>query len=143
MQRLFYCALVLIASSPFVCADANVRIEPIKTGGVAIYRPGVDTPIFAFNAPEDGRPYVHPLLAPDGKGVLTELSPSHHKHQTGIYVGFLIVNGRDYFHNRGGDHFRRTAFKHEMKSEGVAFTSRYELLDKDKNAQLVETQSWV
>jgi hypothetical protein len=29
-----------------------------------------------------------------------------------------------------------------MNSEGVQWTSTYELLDKDKNAQLVETQTW-
>jgi hypothetical protein len=130
--------LPLIAS-----ADANVRVVEQKDGGIAIHRAGLETPLFAFNAPVDGRPYVHPLLAPDGLGVLTEVSPSHHKHQTGIYVGFLKANGRDYFHNRGADHFRRVGFEHAMKSEGVSFTSRYELFDKAKNAQLVETQAWV
>jgi hypothetical protein len=82
------------------------------------------------------------LLAPDGNGELTEFSPGHHKHQTGIFVGFLKVNGRDYFHNRGADHFRRQAFKHQMNSEGVTWTSVYELLDAKQGAQLVETQTW-
>ncbi len=141
-SRLIGCVFCLIAAAPVAHADANVRVEVLKSGGIAIVRPGVE-PLFTFNAPEDSRPYVHPLLAPDGKGALTEFSPGHHKHQTGIYVGFLKVNGRDYFHNRGGDHFRRIAFKHEMNSEGVSFTSSYELLDKDKNAQLVEMQAWV
>lgn len=133
----------LALCSLLVYADANVRVVPRKTGGIDIYRPGIDTPIFAFNAPEDGRPFVHPLLAPDGKGVLTEFSPGHHKHQTGIYVGFLKVNGRDYFHNRAGDYFRRTGFKLEDKAEGTRFTSIYELLDVKKNAQLTEAQTWV
>lgn len=133
----------LALCSSLVYADANVRVVPRKTGGIDIYRPGIDTPIFAFNAPEDGRPFVHPLLAPDGKGVLTEFSPGHHKHQTGIYVGFLKVNGRDYFHNRAGDYFRRTGFKLEDKAEGTRFTSIYELLDVKKNAQLTEAQTWV
>ena len=142
MTRIFL--VLMFLSLPIVAhADANVRVVEQKTGGIAIFRPGIETPIFAFNASVDGRPYVHPLHAPDGKGVLTEFSPGHHKHQTGIYVGFLKVNGRDYFHNRGADHFRRIGFKHEAKSEGVSFTSSYELLDKDKNAQLVETQAWV
>jgi Family of unknown function (DUF6807) len=126
-----------------VRADSNVRVEERKDGGISILRPTVKEPIFVFNAPVDGRPYVHPMLAPDGNGMITEFSPGHHKHQTGIYIGFLKVNGRDYFHNRGGDYFRRTAFKHSMNSEGVQWTSTYELLDKDKNAQLVETQSWI
>ncbi|MBI3824225.1 MAG: PmoA family protein [Planctomycetes bacterium] len=136
--------LCVLLSIPFsLLADSNVRVEVIKDGGISIHRPGVDTPIFAFNAPVDGRSYVHPLLAPDGKGVLTEFAPGHHKHQTGIYVGFLKVNGRDYFHNRGGDHFRRRAFDWKNDSQGVRWTSTYELLDKDKDAQLTETQAWL
>ena len=142
-MRACVCVMVLLSLPIVVRADANVRVVEQKDGGIAILRPGLDTPIFAFNAPADGRPYVHPLLAPDGKGVLTEFSPSHHKHQTGIYVGFLKVNGRDYFHNRGSDYFRRVGFEHAMKSEGIFFTSRYELLDKAKQPQLVETQAWV
>lgn len=136
-------ALSLMMLPTFGRADANLRVEARKDGGISIHRPTLDMPLLVFNAPEDGRPFVHPLLAPDGKGVLTEYSPGHHKHQTGIYVGFLKVNGRDYFHNRGGDHFRRTGFKHAMNSEGVAWTSTYELLDKEKKPQLVETQSWL
>ena len=33
------------------------------------------------------RPYIHPIIAPDGNGTLTEFSPAHHKHQTGLYWG--------------------------------------------------------
>ena len=134
---------LLMATFQIALADANVRVEPLKTGGAAVYRPGIDTPIFAFNAPENGRPYVHPLLAPDGQGILTEYSPSHHKHQTGIYVGFLKANGRDFFHNRGGDHFLRRDFIHKMTPEGVVLKSVYDLLGKDKKPLLLETQHWV
>ena len=140
--RFWMCGLFLIVLPTAALADANLRVDVIKTGGIAIVRPTLDQPLFVFNAPEDGRPYVHPLLAPDGKGMLTEYSPGHHKHQTGIYVGFLKVNGRDYFHNRGADYFRRTGFKYENNSQGVFWTSTYELLDAKKSAQLVETQSW-
>src|SRR5262245_59939579 len=84
----------MMAAASLANADANVRVEALKSGGLSILRPGVAQPIFVFNAPEDGRSYVHPMLAPDGKGTLTEFSPAHHKHQTGIYVGFLKVNGR-------------------------------------------------
>ena len=140
--RFFACASMVLLLPASLWADANLQVEVQKSGGVAIRRPGVEQPLLVFNAPEDGRPYVHPLLAPDGKGVLTEYSPGHHKHQTGIYVGFLKVNGRDYFHSRSGDHFRRTAFKHNMNSQGVYWHSTYELLDAKKSAQLVETQAW-
>ena len=39
------------------------------------------------------RPYIHPIVSPDGKGILTEYSPGHHKHQTGLYWGFTRING--------------------------------------------------
>src|SRR6266849_5064264 len=136
--KFIFCLSWLIAFTTGVRADSNLRVEFKKNGGFAIVRPTVAQPLLVFNAPEDGRPYIHPMLAPDGKGALTEFSPGHHKHQTGIYVGFLKVNGRDYFHNRGADHFRRTGFKHKMDSEGVVWTSTYELLDANKNTQLVE-----
>src|SRR5207244_4210314 len=64
------CGFFVVTSA--ASADSNVRVEVNKAGGVSIFRPDVKQPLFAFVAPEDGRPYVHPLLAPDGKGVLTE-----------------------------------------------------------------------
>src|SRR5262245_54091698 len=112
MKKNTFAALLLLVLADSLYADSNVRVEERKDGGIAIFRPTVKEPLFVFNAPEDGRPYVHPMLAPDSNGVITEYSPGHHKHQTGIYVGFLKVNGRDYFHNRGGDYFKRTSFKH-------------------------------
>ena len=142
MIRAFPCMILLVLLPATLFADANLQIDVQKSGGIAIKRPDVEQPLLVFNAPADGRPYLHPLLAPDGKGLLTEYSPGHHKHQTGIYVGYLKVNGRDYFHNRGADYFRRTAFKHEHNSQGVSWTTAYELLDAQKSAQLVETQAW-
>jgi len=140
--KFIFCFSWLIAFTTGVRADSNLRVEFKKTGGIAIVRPTVDQPLLVFNAPEDGRPYIHPLLAPDGKGALTEFSPGHHKHQTGIFVGFLNVNGRDYFHNRDADYFRRRAFDYKSNSQGVVWNSIYELLDANKDAQLTETQSW-
>ncbi len=142
MIRVLGCCILLFGLPAILHADANVRVEERKDGGIAIYRPTLEPPIFVFHAPLMGRPYVHPMLAPDGKGELTEFSPGHHKHQTGLYVGFLKVNGRDYFHNKGADYFRRIGFKHTASAEGVAWASLYELLDKDNTPQLIETQSW-
>jgi hypothetical protein len=136
------CVFVVANLPALVYADANVRVEELKSGGIAIFRPGGKDAMFEFRAPEDGRPYVHPMYAPDGSNIVTEMSPYHHKHQTGIYVGFLKVNGRDYFHNRGADHFRRQDFKFKNDSEGTRWTSTYELLDKDKKVLLTESQAW-
>ena len=63
---------------------------------IRIYREGGNAPILTQNALPDKRPYLHPVVAPDGKGVMTEYRPSHHLHQTGIFWGFKLVNGRDF-----------------------------------------------
>jgi hypothetical protein len=141
-SRLVLGLVCLVVSTADLHADANVRVEVNEAGGITLFRPTLEQPLLVFNAPEDARPFIHPLLAPDGNGLLTEYAPGHHKHQTGIYVGFLKVNGRDYFHNRGADHFRRVGFKHEMNSQGVFWSTTYELLGAKKEAQLTETQSW-
>ena len=44
-------------------------------------------------APEFGRPYIHPLRAPKAGGILTENAPGHHPWQHGLYVGLNDVNG--------------------------------------------------
>ena len=52
---------------------------------------------------------MHPVKDAKGKGNLTQFSPGHHKHQTGLYWGMTRVNGRDYFHNPSSDHWKRKA----------------------------------
>ena len=70
----------------------NLRAE--HTGEhIALYRDGLDLPILRQNAAMDKRPYIHPILAPDGIGELTENQPGHHLWQHGLYVGLNDVNG--------------------------------------------------
>ncbi len=59
------------------------RIEILRDGRLLV----------AQNAEHDCRPYVHPVMAPDGAGVLTEDAPPHHPWQHGLYVGLNDVNG--------------------------------------------------
>lgn len=110
---------------------------------IAVYRPGSKTPILTQVAKADFRPYLHPIVAPDGKGVLTEYSPGHHKHQTGLYWGFTRVNGRDYFHHPQGDYWRRvSANVVESKGAIVRWQTVYDLLDSTGKAVMTETQNW-
>ncbi|MFK7692046.1 PmoA family protein [Paenibacillus sp. HJGM_3] len=60
---------------------------------VAVYRTDSDTAILVQQADKDRRPYIHPIAAPDGLGILTEDAPSHHPWQHGLYVGLNDVNG--------------------------------------------------
>lgn len=49
------------------------------------------------------RPYIHPIIAPDGNGVLTEDAPSHHPWQHGLYTGFNRVNDIGFWKDIPGD----------------------------------------
>ncbi len=156
-------------------ADDAARTVPLRavqneeTGAISIYREGEDEPIVTQNAGADHRPFLHPIAAPDGKGLATEFSPGHHPHQTGIYWGFTRVNGepmdadalrqwfyrrdkpeniaravgRDYFHNPGGDHWRRVAAAVVTGSGAeVRWRTVYDMLDAEGAAFLTETQNW-
>ena len=118
-------------------------VQDTKAGTIAIFRVGGKTPIVTQEAKADFRPYLHPIEAPDGKGVLTEYSPGHHKHQTGLYWGFTRVNGRDYFHHPQGDYWRRVSAK-VLTATGpeVKWQTVYDLLDSTGIAVLTETQTW-
>jgi putative membrane-bound dehydrogenase-like protein len=114
---------------------------------VQVFRAGVAEPIVTQVALPDFRPYLHPLVAPDGQGRLTEFSPGHHRHQTGLYWGFTRVNGRDYFHHPEGSYWRRVAvslLKSEAQRAGdsVQWQTVYDLLDEQGQAVMRESQIW-
>ena len=110
---------------------------------VTVERHGSDAPLVTQIARPDFRPFLHPLAAPDGKGTLTEYSPGHHKHQTGLYWGFTRVNGRDYFHHPEGDYWKRVSAR-VLTAEGdaVQWQTVYDLLDQDGESILRESQIW-
>lgn len=124
--------------------DKPLLLREDKTAQtLAVYRPGSATPILTQVIKADFRPFLHPIVAPDGKGVLTEYSPGHHKHQTGLYWGITRVNGRDYFHHPQGDYWRKVSAKIlEAKGTTVRWQTVYDLLDSTGRAVLTETQNW-
>ncbi len=110
---------------------------------ISVLRGDEKTPVIVQNVKSNFRPYLHPIIAPDGKGVLTDYSPGHHKHQTGIYWGYTRVNGRDYFHHPEEDYWKKvSATIIEEKGAEVKWQTVYNLLDSTGNAVLTETQLW-
>jgi hypothetical protein len=113
----FFLFLILLACKPNESTEVETSTEPTllnlvqndEEGTISVFRQGEIEPLLIQNAKEDFRPYIHPMIAPDGKGILTEYSPGHHKHQTGLYWGLTRVNGRDYFHNPQGDYWKKVA----------------------------------
>jgi putative membrane-bound dehydrogenase-like protein len=145
------CASLRLLKSDREPASAEVARLTIRqdeqAGTISVFRMGRSEPILTQNARPDQRPFLHPLTPPDGKGVLTENSPAHHKHQTGFYWGFTRLNGRDYFHNPQGDYWRRVSAsvlsaKEDEKTNDVRWQIVYDLLDEAGSALLTETQRW-
>ncbi|MCR9229070.1 MAG: PmoA family protein [Flavobacteriaceae bacterium] len=89
------------------------------------------------------RPYIHPIAAPDGDGVLTEYGPGHHLHQTGLYWGLKRVNERDFFMNWKQDYWKKessTVLEHS--GEMVKWQTKYGLLNEKGEVILDEVQQW-
>ncbi|MEZ4701025.1 MAG: DUF6807 family protein [Rhodothermales bacterium] len=130
-------------AAPASVATTLVLRQDEAAGTISVFRAGGGTPILTQNARPDFRPYLHPMAAPDGNGVLTEFSPEHHRHQTGLYWGFTRVNGRDYFHHPEGDYWRRVSAE-VLIPEGphVQWRTVYDLLGEDGGVVLTETQTW-
>jgi hypothetical protein len=128
---------------PYTWKNELRIIHDKTTGTLAVYRENDTTPVLTQIARENLRPYIHPIVAPDGKGILTQFSPGHHKHQTGLYWGLKRVNGRDYFMNWQGDYWRRVSAKAlNRKGHSVQWQTVYDLLDENTNPILTETQHW-
>ncbi|MCJ7465838.1 MAG: PmoA family protein [Maribacter sp.] len=121
------------------------------------------------NVRPDFRPYIHPILAPGSTSELTQFSPEHHKHQTGLYWGFTRVNGtgidsvglkkwfydrdkpediqkkigRDFFHYPEGDHWQKVSAEVLIdKGPEVKWKTVYHMLDDQGIPILKESQTW-
>ncbi|MFC5536224.1 PVC-type heme-binding CxxCH protein [Rhodocytophaga aerolata] len=151
--------LLLLASILYCCGPSRTKdntnasattsdtmlsiVQDRAAHTISVFRKGGKELILTQNAKPDFRPYLHPIMAPDGKGTLTEYSPGHHKHQTGLYWGFTRVNGRDYFHHPEGSYWRRVEAKIiDGTGKEVRWQTVYDLLDSTGKAVLTETQTW-
>ena len=135
----------VLVTAPSLLAAENLRLgRDEKAGTISVYRANLANPILTQSARPSQRPFLHPIVAPDGKGVLTEFSPGHHKPQTGLYWGFTRVNGRDHFHNLQSDYWKRNSAKIiERSGSSVSWQTSYDLLDVKGQAVLTQTQTWL
>lgn len=145
----FLLATALSALSSHAIAQQTTLRAALSDDGneVRIIRDGSDRPIMTQVAKPDFRPFLHPIAAPDGNGLMTEFSPEHHKHQTGLYWGFTRVNGRDYFHNPEGDYWKRVSVSilkasASSTSDSVQWQTVYDLLDGEGKPVLRQSQIW-
>jgi len=141
-SRFLVFVLSSVSLAPHALADLTLKLDE-AAGTITVHKEGIAKPLVTQNAKPDFRPYLHPIMAPDGNGELTQYSPGHHKHQTGLYWGFTRVNGRDYFHHPEEDYWRRVSVETlEAKGHNVSWRTVYDLLDEAGQPILRETQTW-
>jgi putative membrane-bound dehydrogenase-like protein len=170
--------LFWILSIPFILcscqkvATHNLILKTVlnqEEGTISVFKGNESEPILVQNALPNFRPFLHPIAAPDGNGLVTQYSPAHHKHQTGLYWGFTRVNGeaiaqdsvkswfykkdktaeqkaalgRDFFHNPGEGFWNRISFTViDSIGETVKWQTVYHMLDEKGNPIMEETQTW-
>ena len=128
------------SNSPLLTASISDEGNSIK-----IYRNDLDKPILTQNAGTNFRPYIHPIISPDGNSNITEYSPSHHKHQTGLYWGFkgikekLPLSDQQLKNEKTIIDSYKTAIN-EIDWYGIdeeLARTKYEALVKEKDTQLI------
>lgn len=125
-------------------AFQTLKLEHDKQNGtISLLRTNEERAILVQHAKAGTRPYIHPIVAPDGKGEVTEFSPPHHKHQTGLYWGLKELNGRDYFMNWKADYWQyRSSEVLDALGSTVRWKTVYALLGEDGQPVMEETQTW-
>jgi hypothetical protein len=100
-------------------------------------------------AAPDRRPYLHPIVAPDGAGVLTEDAPGHHTWQHGLYTGLNDVNGAGFWKQAHEDTQGKSGTIHPapltapfLTRDDATWTVQSEWRALDRAPLLVETQRW-
>ena len=116
---------------------------------ISVQRGNADGTLLAIQqAGTDQRPYIHPLFAPDGVGVLTENAPPHHRWQHGLYVGLNDVNGVGFWTegltgNAADGSFHPLPLKAPtMNGNRAAWSVDTLWCGPKRDAMLLETQAW-
>ena len=86
--------LFLFAISVVSSSAAPLQAERMSDNRLVIRRAGAAKPLLIQHARADFRPYIHPIMAPDGNGVLTEASPAVGKAIVKSDVGYASTEFR-------------------------------------------------
>ncbi len=112
-----------------------------------IFRPNSSSPMLTQHARRNRRPFIHPILAPDGVGEVTEDGAgSHHDWQHGLFIGLNDVNGVGFWTEKDGidGTFHPEAIQAYVASESsVVWTVRSEWRSPQDKPMVMETQEWI
>ena len=140
--------ILFIAITPVIIVS-ELSADPLEARlsddgqRISIHEGGSELALVTHHSRPGMRPYLHPVIAPDGRGALTEVHPDHHPHQTGIYWGLKRTNGRDFFMKIYGEHYRKVNSSVVVPAgDAVSWQTVYELLDEQGRGILQETHQW-
>lgn len=122
--------------------DLRIIVPPDRTE-LRIERVG-GAHVLTHRLPPNARPTIHPIVAPDGQGILTEDGPSHHPWQRGLYTGFNVVNGVGFWRNeaKDGTFEPRLVGQPEVRANVVRWSLTNLWRHPDGTHMITETQSW-
>lgn len=132
-----------MGSQPHPLLEAHHSPERITIG-----RRGGASPLVVQNAKAGKRPFIHPIIAPDGDGTLTEDAPSHHPWQHGLYVGLNDVNRIGFWseglvNNPADGSFRPHPLSEPVvEGQRASWQVKTDWLDPVGKNMLTETQAW-
>ncbi|MEY2879981.1 MAG: hypothetical protein RLZZ15_2361 [Verrucomicrobiota bacterium] len=113
--------------APAVAAPLALR-EDSAAQTLAVFRAGETQPLLVQHAPATRRPFIHPLRAPDGRGVVT--AP-----ERGLGGGLVSV--------AGGERWKKISAQPALATgDEVKWSTVYEQLRTDGVPLLRETQRW-
>lgn len=125
----------------------EIRVESLDEW-IRIYRQGENSPILVQNAEKDKRPFIHPIIAPDRVGVLTENAPIHHLWQHGLYVGLNDINGIGFWSEGYNQNPKDGTFHPKplqtavVNGNKVTWTVETEWLNPTGGLMITEIQHW-
>lgn len=87
---------MLIAAATFAAGAVGCSAQPLQTQDTVSMSVG-DQPIWMLHhAPQEGKPYFHPL-APVGGAVLTDLRPDDHPWHRALWFSWKYIDGVNYW----------------------------------------------
>jgi hypothetical protein len=130
-------------------APRTLRIESTAER-IAVFREGSTEPLLVQNAEADHRPFIHPILVPNGSGSVTENAPGHHPWQHGLYIGLNDVNGTGFWAEglqasraeQDGTFHPQIVGVPSVDGSGATWTILTEYRDERGDTLLHETQEW-
>lgn len=100
------------------------------------------TVVLEQHAAADRRPYIHPLMSPDGKGVFTEYAPGHHLWQRGLYTGLHAVNGVNFWEEEKDRFHCAPIVKPVIDGSKASWDVKDRWTLPDGSPVFTETQAW-